>query len=643
MERVALAAMTDATVGAWRVLDPQTTWWSPEMFDLFGLDRSAPIPNPKQIFTMYHPDDAYLVGRMWASLFSGDAQQTLRHRIIRGDGALRHILSRSRRLAPDANGDRWVCGICIDVTETLDDGDLFEQERNLRFLSENMRDVVLRLDTAREITFTSHASQRMLGWVDEHLLGRAALDLIHPDDREQVAATYEARSTVRQFSHNSSLDYRIMTARGDYIWVESNPRPVVNGGGEITGFVDVIRDVTERRAAQDAAAAAMRAAEAAAAAKSEFLANMSHELRTPLTSILGFSKLIDRSTTLPAGERHFLELVQTSSETLLAVVNDILDFSRIEAGVLELCPVDFRLDGLVDEIVELLGQQALSKRITLSAVGADTMTLRGDSTRLRQVLLNLVGNAVKFTGQGSVTITCESAASMPGHRQVTIRVTDTGIGIPPDRLAAVFDRFSQVDSSISRRFGGTGLGLAIAQRLIRQMGGNIGVESDGVSGSTFWFTLALPIADVAVEDVVDYPGISPDRPLQLLLAEDNPANVLLVQTLLEPFEIDVTVASNGLEAFERARAQVFDVILMDMQMPVLDGPSAARRIRTLPGKQGCTPIIALTANVMPEQIQACTDAGMQGHVGKPITPDVLLRAIVDHTTSGRAESSFNPK
>lgn len=620
-------ALEQTKIGTWRLLDPDTAWWSPEMFDLHGLPRDSRLPSPQEIFRLYHPDDTNIVGRQWKALFTSDAFIQSRYRIVRSDGEVRHLMTLARRVPEGEDGQCWVYGTCLDVTDVLDDPGLFERERSLRFLAENMRDMVVRVSDTLEVTFASRASRILLGLEPEDLLGHRAIELIHPEDLEPVRVAYRARIRAAQTVSSVGIEYRARHRDGHYVWLESNPRLVLNGAGQLTGYVDVIRDVTERRLAQKAMARAQQEAERAALAKSEFLANMSHELRTPLTSIIGFSRLIDTGGVLPESERRFLNLVRSASETLLAVVNDILDFSRLEAGAVELCPVDFVSLDLAEEVAAVLEQQATMKGVALSVAGERGVSLCGDATRLRQVLLNLVGNAVKFTASGQVLVEVSTLGTDdPDRRTLQVRVSDTGIGIPPDRLSAIFERFSQVDGSISRQFGGTGLGLAISQRLIQQMDGQIGVESDGSTGSTFWFSVVLPMAAAAATAAAAV-ARGPDRALKILLAEDHPANVVLVQALLSPFDIDLTVAPDGLQALNLVREQSFDLILMDMQMPVMDGPAAARAIRGLSGAKGRIPIVALTANVIKAQIDTCLASGMQGHVAKPINPDALFEAI----------------
>ena len=641
---IGVEALDRSGVGWWRVRDPETCWWSPSMYALYGLDPAGAVPTPEEIFRLYHPDDTNHVARMWRALLSDDKPVEMRHRIIRPDGEVRHVFNRAQRQPADAQGHRWVVGLSFDVTSQLDDQKLFESERAFRFVAENTHDMVVRTRIDGGMLFVSPASRHVLGYSPSEMLTRAPAEFVHPDDLGWIRALLHDRIARQELVGAASYEYRAIHKAGHEVWLEANPRLVLNGAGELTEMVDVVRDVTARKQADAVletarrdAEAARAEAEAAAAAKSEFLANMSHELRTPLTSILGFSRLIGTEGGLSDTDRRHLDLIQRAGETLLTVVNDILDFSKLEAGAVTLDAAPFSTGELIEGVVALLAAQAGEKGLTLSSKVDADVRLCGDSPRLRQVLLNLVGNAVKFTDCGSVRVEATTSATDGGGAILTIEVVDTGVGVDPEHIERLFDRFTQGDGSVSRRFGGTGLGLAISRRLIGLMGGEIGARSDGATGSTFWFRVPLnrPTADVSASNAS--PDGLPDRPLHILLAEDNPANRLLVAALLKPFDMRLDTVENGAEAVEAVARKAYDLILMDMQMPVMDGPAAARAIRASGGVSHDTPIIALTANVLPEQIAQCRAAGMQAHLAKPIDPAALISAIAEHARSPDAD------
>ncbi len=404
------------------------------------------------------------------------------------------------------------------------------------------------------------------------------------------------------------------------------------------GEIWIVHDVTDRQAMQAELVAAKERAEVAARYKSEFLANMSHELRTPLTSIIGFTGLLQGQGGLGERQRHWVTRIDDAGKALLAIVNDVLDFSKLEAGSVELESEVFEPHRLVADTLALLGEQAERKGITLAARIGDGVpsALVGDTGRLRQVLINLVSNAVKFTNHGGVVVTLEAEDRPHRSAGVRISVTDTGIGIPQAALGQIFQRFVQADGSISRKFGGTGLGLAISARLVELMGGEIGVESRLGEGSTFWLWAPLREAEPMAPELAIEAAVRLDA-LRVLLVEDAEPNQELVCTLLQAVGVDVAVAGNGAEAIEAVKTGGFDLILMDVQMPVMGGVQATEIIRGMGGEFARIPIIALSANVLAEQVEAYERAGMNAHLAKPINPRELLTTIA-RWSEGEAET-----
>ncbi|MCW2245856.1 PAS domain S-box-containing protein [Azospirillum fermentarium] len=576
-----------------------------------------------------------------------------------------------------------------DITAPRTHADtLRESEERAKAMMDQAVDAIITITDRGIIHSVNPACLKLFGYTAGEMVGRNVHMLLpghyrqHHDDL--------MRANLRSGDYTVVGRQREVVARhknGGEVLIEMGVSEVrVNNRCFYTG---VIRDITERKRAQQALVdanfyleqrvaartqeveAARRRAENAARAKADFLAMMSHEIRTPMNGVLGMVRLL-LDTPLDAQQRDYAETVLSSGEALLAILNDVLDMSKLEAGRVTLERVDYDLPRLVRGVVSLLSSRAAERGLSLTAaIGATVPAwVRGDPARIRQVLLNLVSNAVKFTPAGSVTVTVSVDSGAPP--MLTFAVTDTGIGIAEDAIPHLFTEFFQADSSISRRFGGTGLGLAICRRLVSLMGGAIRADSRVGEGSCFRFTVPLDIAALpaprhaAAEKTVP-PGIRLP-PLTVLLAEDNPVNQKVAVALLTRAGHRVTVAADGEEAVALAARRCFDVVLMDMQMPRMDGLEATRRIRALPhppaaaGQTPATvPIIALTANArpgngdgVPGDAERCRAAGMSDYVSKPIVPEALQAALLRHCgtpladdgggaeTPGRGLAVLNP-
>ena len=443
---------------------------------------------------------------------------------------------------------------------------------------------------------------------------------VHPDDLAAASAAIDAH--LRGNTDHFETVFRFRHKDGHYLWVLSRGQAVFDAHGTPQRMVGTHTDVSEQKRVEAELTQALASAEAASRSKSEFLANMSHEIRTPMNGVLGMLTLA-LDTHLDAEQREYLDLSRSSADALLHILNDILDFSKIEAGRLDVEAEAFDLDAMLHELQRLEAPRCREKDLTLTLSLDPSLptTLLADPARVRQVLLNLLGNAIKFTQHGSITL----EARREGE-QARIAVRDTGIGIPQNKQPAVFEAFTQADGSITRRFGGTGLGLTISNRLIHLMGGKMGLDSEPGVGSEFYFSLPLATGPATKTCAA---AAQPPRaePLDILLAEDNPINQRLAIRLLEREGHRVTLVENGqetLDALEKAR---YDLVLMDMQMPGLDGLEATRRIRQQEAGWAHLPIIALTANAYAEDRERCLLVGMDGFVGKPIRREELLATI----------------
>ena len=462
---------------------------------------------------------------------------------------------------------------------------------------------------------------------------QSAVAWYHPDDQAKVS---EAVRTAFETGNGFEFELRLQRADGATRNVSARAMCELDAAGEVAALFGVFQDVTEQSTLVEAARSASRA-------KSDFLANMSHELRTPLNSIIGFTHVLVRDESLGPKHRHQLLRIEEAGRGLLTVVNDVLDFSRLEAEGVVLSPRPFSPVRLVEHVVALAHPQATDKGLSLVVdYPYDRQGLMlGDVDRLRQVLTNLVGNAIKFTSAGQVRLGLQTR-TRGGRVQLSFQVADSGIGIASDQIDTLFRRFAQADGSISRRYGGTGLGLAISKRLIEAMHGSIEVWSELGHGSTFEVRLELPVAEAVAKAEPALAALAPKvasagplTAVKVLVAEDVPVNQELVRLMLAPLGCDVTVVGDGEQAVDALAGGGFDLVLMDMQMPVLDGLEATRLIRRLGGQAAKTPVVALTANVLPEHIERCRRAGMDDHVAKPFVTEDLQSMVLKWTERGR--------
>ena len=454
-----------------------------------------------------------------------------------------------------------------------------------------------------------------------------------PPDVETQMAFYDddIRDELLARLRAAAADGKPFELEGRMTRVDGERRHVVCHGaaelgpdGSAETLFGTFMDVTEARTREAVLLDAKLRAEAAAEAKAEFLANMSHEIRTPLTAINGFSNLLAGLDELPPEAEAYIRRINTAGLALMSVVNDILDFSRLEAGQVVLDPHPFRAAPFFEDVTALFAEQAESKSLALHLDIAPSLpeALETDANRLRQVLVNLIGNAVKFTDQGEVRVAVAHSDDV-----LHVTVTDTGCGVPEDKRELLFQRFSQVDGSINRRHGGTGLGLSICKGLVTLLGGEIGMSPAPGGGSVFSFS--VPAAGVEPKAMSSGPQVvAGASAARILVVDDLEVNRALVRTMLQAVGHEVIEADSGAEAVRLAAAEPVDLILMDLQMPGMDGFASARAIRgPAGGSNRETPIIALSADVLPEHIDASADAGMNGHIGKPISPVELIGAV----------------
>lgn len=642
--------------------------WSAQLFEIAGLPVTSEVPF-QTLMSIVHPDDATEFLNAWSRAVQDRAALSLEHRWVRQDGAVRWIhLESSPREETDAPLSGFF-GIIQDITEKKQAEQAAEESSNrLRDAIDSMpQGFVLYDKDDRFVSANIHFREMfpeltrlaMPGMHFEEILRAAASNGAY-DGPESEQEDWIARALAWHYAGSRPVERKTKDGR----WIQYLDHRMSDGGiagvrTDITMFKNIeaaleqkLADLENTRSDLEAQKEELEAtaakltvakelAEAANRAKSDFLAIMSHEIRTPLSGMVGMIDLL-YETDMDEVQQRYANLAKESADALLYVINNILDFSKLEAHQLQLEMIDFELQPLLSSVVSLMMAKAHEKKLELHLECAPGLPqwIKGEPGRVRQVLLNLVSNAVKFTHSGEVRIRVDHHDEGDRNIRLKFSVTDTGIGIGPDVRERLFNPFVQADTSISRSYGGSGLGLAICKQLCAVMGGEIGFESCIDRGSTFWFTILCERGAPRVEE----PGVSlvpVDSGLHVLVAEDSPIIATLISTLLRAKRLDPDLAVNGADAVAMAMSKPYDVILMDIQMPEMDGITATEAIRGTSGPNVGTPIIALTANALVGQKEKYLAAGMNGYVTKPIQPKVLFQTIED-VLSARSQAAAGP-
>jgi PAS domain S-box-containing protein len=731
--------------------------------ELLGIPPAISLEDLNRTLSRVHPDDFARVRSAPLETTPATPYYRCEYRVLLDSGVERWLGEKAKVVRSPSGEVERITGALIDISDLKrTKAALGSVEIRLERALRGTQDGLWEIDLLTNVSWYGLRFGELLGYSVEELGSshEQFATLIHPEDRERVALALDNHLEHRAVY---DLEFRVRHKAGHYEWMRARGQAERAADGTPLRLAGAMQLVTDRKLAEQASLDAKLTAEAANRAKSSFLANLSHEIRTPMNGVLGMSQIL-AETSLDSTQREYLDIIRGSAKALLSLINGVLDLSKIEADRLELENVEFDLIHMIYETVAATALQTAAKGIEL-IVTLETevpVLVRADPVRLRQVVLNLLGNAVKFTHEGHISIRVANRAAANERASLTIEVTDTGIGIPADRIDRLFKSFSQVDSSTTRHYGGTGLGLSIVKRLAELMGGEVGVRSEVGAGSTFWvrievdvvqeqptrqplglgrkilivddipaardslvsklglyqyatvavggvdealerlaresFDLVLadelmpmrggldllkalrtdarhahvpfilmslfgaehdtaereyrpdaiglkPIRAVLLANLVDQvlTGKTPHAPSiktsqqalprfrgnKILLVEDNPVNQRVAQRILQNLAAEVTIANNGAEALERIADSNFDAVLMDCQMPVMDGFTATRRIRELELSRGAKrlPIIALTANVMSEDREKCLAAGMDAHLGKPIEPAQVIEAL----------------
>lgn len=520
----------------------------------------------------------------------------------------------------------------VEEEQKKSDQRLRDQQFYTRSLIESNIDALMTTDPSGIISDVNKQMEALTGSTRDELIGAPFKDCFTDPDRAEAAIKLV-------LSEKSVTDYEL-TARarnGKQTVVSYNATTFYDRNRTLQGVFAAARDVTEQKRVELELNEARAVAESASQTKSDFLASMSHEIRTPMNAIMGIADLLAQTKLSPQQDK-YVQIFRRAGDNLLNLINDILDLSKVEASQLELERTSFDLIEQIEIVMEMVAARAQQKGLGLSCEIAPDVPKKviGDPTRLRQVIMNLLGNAIKFTASGTVSLQVEPDLDPLLPTALRFSVEDTGIGIPGDTLPRVFERFTQADSSTTRRFGGSGLGLTISKRLVELMDGRIWVESKVEHGSTFSFVVPLEVETNETQAAAVTEGaISelPLAPLRILLTEDSPDNCTITLAYLEGTPYTIDVAENGAVACEMFRAGKYDLVLMDRQMPIMDGLAATRNIRAWEDLNGCTPIpiIALTASALKSDREMCLAAGCTAFLTKPIRQSVLLQAIREHS------------
>jgi len=581
--------------------------------------------------TITHPDDLtadlYLLGRLHAGEIP---RYDMEKRYVRADGAQVLVrLSVSMVSEADGRPKHYIAQVEDLTARRAAKLALEQSEHRFRALADNAPDMITESRLDGTLTYVSPASLAITGFTPEELLGRTSFSLMHPDDAAKVLAmcqlVFDSKGAIAPWP----VEFRATHKDNSPLWLECKPTfakdPVT---GRFMGLNDVVRDITPRKLLEADLRQAREEAEVAAAVKGEFLANMSHEIRTPLTAILGFSNLLAERQVLDEVSCTHLDRVLTAGQSLLSIVNDVLDFSKLEAGQFEfaprsLAPVDFAHDALL-----MFAPQAEAKGLALDfiAEGEFPEFVALDPDRVRQILFNLVGNALKFTREGSVRLRLRYEAE---RSALHVAIEDSGPGISGADQAKLFQRFAQVDGSSTRQHGGTGLGLAISKGLTEAMGGRITVRSTLGQGSTFSFHIIAPWAEAPPRADESGAGSFSLDGVRVLVVDDNAVNRELARAVLETAGAEVALAQDGKDAVRMASGAPYDLILLDRRMPGMDGAQTLRRIRSEPGPNDCIPILAFSADV--DLGNLLGPGGFDDFVGKPVDAAALIEAVAKWT------------
>ena len=638
-----------AHIGSWEWdIEKDTIIFSEELFRIYGLNASTQNISNEKINEMIHPADRETVRGLLAEAKKTHEPFSYYYRIILPDASIKTLHARGKVIVNEAGQPITMIGTAQDVTESVHKEEL---EKLVLAATQSYNSVII-IDKDQKIEWVNEGFTRLTNYTLNDLRGKS-ISLLRGSDGRETAQQKNIFDSIIKGKKPATFENINYTKQGKEYWVISTATPILGKDGQVERIITIETDISFRKQMEEALVEANKIAEQSLnqvnktlaeltkakkeleesmKVKGQFMANMSHEIRTPMNAVIGFTDLL-KKTKLTAEQKQYIDAVETSGKNLLVIINDILDFSKIESGKLAFEQIGFRLSQVISTATELMLPKSGEKNIRLSTKIDPKIPddLIGDPTRLNQILLNIIGNAIKFTNQGEVKITVDLVSETNDAVDLKFSVIDTGIGIPEDKLNSLFKAFSQVSSETTRKYGGTGLGLAIVKQLVELQGGTISFQSKLGEGSTFSFLLKFKKSVEAVSEnknILESPAVEELKGLNILLAEDNLLNQILAKKVLTDRQMNVEVAENGLIAIDKLKNNNYDLILMDIQMPEMDGYEATQYIREkLISPKREIPIIAITAHALVGEAEKCLNIGMNDYISKPFDANVLYSKI----------------
>ncbi|MES2395974.1 MAG: response regulator [Bacteroidota bacterium] len=620
-----------ARIGSWDWdIVKNTVAFSDELYRIYGLKCGEFIADFNSFINMIHPEDREYVQKTIEDATYKLQPLNFKHRIVRPNNRVRILHTISQVISDKDGKPIRMQGTEQDVTEQFHKEEL---EKLVLAATQSYNSVVI-ADSKGKIEWVNQGFTKLTGYdLDEILtINDGFLKDVYNTEVFDQNDFYKLIITEKK---PITYESKNVSKNGEEYWVITTLTPVLGKRGDVEKIIAIDSDITLRKKIEEELFRSNKIAEESMKVKEQFMTNMSHEIRTPMNAIVGFTDLL-LQTELNIEQKQFIDAIQISGKNLLVIINDILTFSKIKSGKLIFEQINFRLSQVFSSITALLLPNANEKNIHLSSTIDSNIPdhLIGDPLRLNQIILNLVGNAIKFTKQGEVKIKVELVSEIEDILELSFSVSDSGIGISKEKLSEIFEEFSQASSQTTRKYGGTGLGLAIAKQLIEQQGGSISVESEIDKGSKFTFNLKFkknfnPEFETVKDVSCSVENLEGLKGLKILLVEDNLLNQILAKKILSNWKCRTTVAENGLIAIEKLEKDDFDLIIMDIQMPEMDGNEATKYIRTkFPSPKCNTPILAMTAHALAGEEEKCIRAGMNDYISKPFDTNVVYSKIM---------------